>query len=271
MGKRVLCVGLLILFLACTNAFAGGSGNPVEPVKAKSELCGIGAVAFEYNLVKERMNDLNDSAIGPDNVEIEDVSQAYGKIIWGKDDKRNLYLNVGVCDYDFKFSDNGIPVEVDLQSGIYVGVGANMLLPLKKFDYCSVDWGGDIQINGFLNDVNDVSRGSETILDSEGLFYGFDGEASVYLTCKYDIEKIKTSLIPYAGAYYSLIDVGTIKRLEYKSSSTEYEEDIWAAFDALSFGVLLGLDVNITEYAVLNVEGRFIGETAVTTGATIKF
>ncbi len=43
------------------------------------------------------------------------------------------------------------------------------------------------------------------------------------------------------------------------------------AYDFLGFGVLVGIDIEITKYVNLNVEGRFVGETALTTGATVKF
>lgn len=283
MVKRVLCLGLLILFMACTNVFAGGSGNPVETVENQSPILDVGAVAFEYNLVPERMNELNDSLVGPESVEIEDLSQVYGKIIWGRSADQilwmpggdyNLYAKIGASSYDVDFDDEGTPVRVHLETGPYFGVGANVLFPLKQLDdlcdKCTINWGADIQANFFFNDVDDVRRGSETVT-SEGFFYGVDGETSAYLTCKYDIEKIQTSLIPYLGVYHSWIVIGATEGLKYESGGTEYKSDMPAAFDILSFGMLLGLDVNVAKYVTLNVEGRFIGETAITTGATIKF
>ncbi|MBI5144337.1 MAG: hypothetical protein HZA30_04645, partial [Candidatus Omnitrophica bacterium] len=101
-----------------------------------------------------------------------------------------------------------------------------------------------------------------------------DGQNSVYLTCKYDIDAIKTSIVPYIGGYHSWIVVGTAETLSYSSTITGIpydEEDYQAAFDVTSFGVLVGVDVDVAEFVNLNVEGRFIGETAITTGATIKF
>ena len=283
MVKRVLCFGLLMLFLACTNVFAGGSGNPVETVENQSPILDVGAVAFEYNLVPERMNELNDSLVGPESVEIEDLSQVYGKIIWGRSADQilwmpggdyNLYAKVGACSYDVDFDDEGTPVRVDLEVGPYFGIGANALFPLKQLDdllpTCAINWGADIQANFFFNDVDDVTRASTTTT-SEGFFYGVDGETSAYLTCKYDIEKIETSLIPYLGVYHSWIVIGATEELEYQVGKTVYKSNMASAFDILSFGMLLGLDVNVAKYVTFNVEGRFIGETAITTGATVKF
>lgn len=283
MVKRVLCLGLLILLMACTNVFAGGSGNPVETVKYQSPLLDVGAIAFEYNLVKERMNELNDSLVGPQDIEVEDLSQIYGKIIWGRTADEiswlpggnyNLYANIGTADYRLDFNDEGTMVSVDLYPGPYLGVGANALFPLKKLDdlcdKCTINWGADIQANLFFNDVEDISRASTTT-SADGFFYGVDGQTSVYLTCKYDIEKIQTSLIPYLGVYHSWIVIGTTSDLKYEISGVDYNEQMEAAFDILSFGMLLGLDLTIAENVVLNVEGRFIGETAITTGATVRF
>lgn len=279
MVKRVLCLGLLILFMACTNVFAGGSGNCIEPIKDDVHRWNIGT-AFEYNFVPERMNDLNDSLVGPDNVEVEDLSQVYGKIIWGRSADEilwmpggdyNLYAKIGVCDYKLEFDDEDTPVRVGVDPGIYLGGGANTLFPLMEIDEnCSMSWGADIQMNCFFNDVDELMRGSETVT-SEGYFYGVDGQTAVYVTCKYDIDEIKTSLIPYLGVYHSWIVVGATEELKYDFGGTKHKNKMGAAFDVLSLGMLLGLDLNMSEYVTLNVEGRLIGETAITTGATIKF
>lgn len=280
MVKKVLCLGLLILLVACTNVFAGGSGNCIETARVKSEHLGVGAVAFEYNLVTERINDLYDGLVDADNIKVEDLSQVYGKITWGRTTDKilwlpatdyNLYFKAGACNYDVKFKDDGVSVKAELESGVYTGVGANALFPLKEVnELCSINWGGDIQLNCFFNGADDVTRNGETV-NSDGYFYGIDGQIATYVTCNYDIPEIKTELIPYLGVYYSWIVVGTLAELDYTVANTEYDESIGGAFDVLSFGMLLGLDMNITDYLTLNVEGRFIGETALTTGATFKF
>ena len=39
---------LVVICLVCTVAFAGGSGNPIEPLKETTEHIGMG-VSFEFN------------------------------------------------------------------------------------------------------------------------------------------------------------------------------------------------------------------------------
>jgi hypothetical protein len=273
MGKRALCLGLIVLLLACTNVFAGGAGNPVQLVENKGPLLDVGGISFEYNYVPERANELNDSLAGPEDIEVERMSQMYGKIVWGVEDY-NVYANIGTADYDLDFNDDGIMATLDLETGPYFGMGVNKLFPFKTLDdlcdKCTIGWGADIQVNVFLNDIQDISRAGTTT-SADGFFYGLDGQNSAYITCKYDIEKMETSLIPYLGVYHSWIVVGTLDDLKYNITGVDYNTNMDGAFDILSFGLLLGLDVTMSRYATFNVEGRFVGETAITTGATLRF
>jgi hypothetical protein len=159
------------------------------------------------------------------------------------------------------------------KEGLYTGVGLNTLFPVMDVGALTLGIGGDIQGNFFYNDVKGIVRANQTATDVGGSFYGIDGENSVYLTFKYDIEKFKSAIIPYVGGYHSWIAVGTATGLSYSTPRTGSveKEDYQLAYDFLGFGVLVGMDLGITKWATFNVEGRFLGETALTTGATIKF
>ncbi|MCK4463179.1 MAG: hypothetical protein KAU58_02590 [Candidatus Omnitrophica bacterium] len=270
MIKAALTV-LLISLLMCTSAFAGGSGNCVQPLKTTTDDLGVGG-AFEYNYVHKRMNDLNNKK-GPKSMKIEHLNQVYGKVIFGAYDDFNIYGKIGGCNYDLEFVDRAqdAKMEIDLKSGIYTGAGINGLFPLMDTDNLSI--GFDVQGNFFYNDVKGITRSGQSGTAIDGAFYGIDGQESVYLTYKFDIDEIETLIVPYMGVYHSWIIVGTAEALTYETPKTGYvdKEHFQAAFDVASFGLLLGVDVDIAKYVNLNVEGRFIGETAITTGATIKF
>lgn len=269
MVKKVLCFGMVALFLVCTSAFAGGSGNCVLPIKTTTDDRGIGA-AFEYNYISKRLMDLNDTW-GPKDSKIQDVSQVYGKILYGLSDSQNLYVNIGAAHYDLEFEDEEKTASVKMLNGPYAGVGLNGLFPMMEVWELDIGVGYDVQANSFFNGVKEAERAGKTSTDEDGWCYAVDGQESIYLTFKYDNDYLKTLIVPYVGAYHSWIVVGTLDNISYKTSDGEFGENITALFDVLSFGVVLGVDVDVAKFISFNVEGRFIGETAVTTGATIKF
>lgn len=273
MHKAFIVIAVVFLLAATTDAFAGGAGNCATPVKTTTKYIGVGG-AFEFNYVDKRMNKLNNK-YGPRDMKIEHVSQVYGKGIVGLGDYVNLYGKVGGSNYDLSFVDRpeNAAMEIDLENGIYTGMGVNALFPIGEVEKVSFGIGADIQGNFFLNDVSGITRAGRAATGVSGSFYGIDGQNSLYLVCGYKIDEIKTSIVPYVGAYQSWALVGTAKSLTYETNTAGYvlEEDYQAAYDFLSFGPVVGVDIDIAEFINLNVEGRFVGETAITTGATVKF
>ena len=273
MRIRILVFSLVfsILFIGCS--FAGGSGNCIEPIRTTTDHLGVGA-AFEYNYVHQRLNKLNNKQ-GPKDMEVKNMHQVYVKFDIGLFDNFNLYGKIGGSDYDLSFiaRTQNVEMVIDLESGIYTGIGMNALFPLHETKNCTFGIGFDMQSNAYVNDVKDIRRAEEGASGVGGSFYGIDGQNSVYLTCDYNIEKIKTKLIPYVGAYYSWMVIGTLKPLSFETQAAGLvdKKHYQAAFDTASFGITFGMDVDIAKYVVFNIEGRLIGETAITTGATIKF
>lgn len=271
MAKKLMVLCVLVLFLACANAFAGGSGNCILPIKTTTEHIGTGA-AFGFNGVSSRLMDLYNYNKDEDDLKVEDLAQVYGAIPFGLSETRNIVWKIGAADYRLKFDNDGTneTITVDVDSGIYTGIGINNLFPLECAGEHPLSWGYDLQINGYINEVGSVTRNGN-IADETGTLYGIDGQESLYLAYNYELEKIRTTFVPYLGVYHSWIVIGSFDDVTYTRNAAQVSHDIQGAFDALSFGLLLGLDVEIAKYVNLNVEGRFIGETAITTGATIKF
>lgn len=274
MCKKAFVIFLVLLLALCTTVYAGGSsGNCVEPLRKTTEFLGVGA-AGEYNYMHDRMNNLNNK-YGPKGMKVTEVNQIYGKGIIGLFDNFNIYGKAGGTNYNLRFIDRPQDAEmlIDLKDGIYAGIGFNGHFPLADIqNNLSLGLGFDIQGNFSYNDVEAITRSGDIATNVDGTFYGVDGKNSLYLTCKYTIDNLKTSIIPYVGGYHSWMVVGTAEHLTYDTRTTgPLTEDFQAAFDLLGFGVLVGVDVDIGKYVVLSAEGRFIGETAITTGASIKF
>lgn len=270
---RITGIIFLILCIAAPTAFAGGAGNCIEPIRKTTKYLGVGA-GVGYNFVSDRMNKMENKR-GARDMELKNISQIYGKGIVGLGDYVNLYGKAGGTNYDLKFvaQSQNATMEIGLQDGLYTGVGLNALFPITKIDPVSIGIGFDIQGNFSYNKVSSIKRSGQTARSIGGAFYSVDGQNSLYLTCKYDVEKIYTSFIPYIGGYQSWAVAGTAEPLSYDTTSTGYvyHKHFQGAYDVLSFGLLVGVDVDVAKYIALNVEGRFIGETAITTGATVKF
>jgi len=279
MSKKVLCLTIIVLLLLCVKTFAGGVGNCLTPVKTTSKHSGAG-VGFEYNGVSSRLMKMYSYTSGIENMKVRHLNQYYGKITMGLSDNYDIFAKIGGCSYNLKFDEKdggGRGVIINLKNGLYVGAGFNALFPLVDLDKFPLSFGYNIQGNGFLNDVDNITRGGVSAIDAKGGFYGFDGQNSLYLSGKYDVDILKTSIIPYIGAYQSWIVVSGFNPVAYSTVprgtllAGAVEGTYSPAFDVLAFGLLLGVDIDIAKYVNINIAGRFIGETAITTGATVKF
>jgi len=266
MFRLVLSLALVLL---CTNASAGGSGNPVEPVKSESKHLNV-AAAFGYDYTASRLFDLDFPGSDTDEMNVSDLHQVYGKVILGRNETSNLYAKVGGAFYDLSFDDDA-KVEIDTEGGIFTGLGINVLRPFTEIENFNLDLGFDIQANLFINDVDGISRAGVIATAADGTLYGVDGKSSVYLAYKHDIEDLKTKIVPYLGAYHSWITIGTFDDLSYNATGVDYDHEISASYDILSFGPMVGLDVDIADSVTFNVEGRFVGENGLTAGATIRY
>ncbi len=274
MIRRILSLLLLLSLVVSANAFAGGSGNCVEPIKLTSSTDGwrIGA-AFEYNYVARRLRDLTSSSTTVGSVKVRNMNQIYGKILLGLNDIVNLYAKIGSCGYDISFRNKARDekIKVETEPGIFTGMGINALFPLMEICDIPISIGGDIQGNIFVNNAKKIKRNGTKMNGVDGDLYGLDGKNSIYVSAKYDIESMKMSVVPYVGGYQSWILIGSLHSLVYDTGGTNYRKSIDTNYDLLGFGVMLGLDLEIAKFLVFNVEGRFIGEEAITTGATLKF
>lgn len=276
MKLRIACILIAVFCFVGTNVFAGGSGNVVSPIRTTTDELGVG-VAFEYNYVQRREKLLSNEE-GPENMKVAELQQPYGKITVGLFDNFNVYAKIGSADYELSFSDRaqGADMDIDLEPGLYTGAGINALFPFYQWEFITFGIGGDMQANFFLNEVSQIRRnGIASSTPGAGSFYGVDGQNSAYVTAKVDVEQLYTNFVPYVGFYHSWIAVGTVDSLSWNAvgggGQDVESEDYQAAFDFRSFGLTLGCDFDIAKYANINLEGRFGGETALTTGVTLKY
>ena len=271
MYRKLLSFLVALVFIS-TFAYAGGSGNCIRPLRTTTDYLGAGA-AFEYNYVHQRLHDMDNSKSAAKSMKVEHFHQYYGKILFGLGDRFNIYAKIGGAVYDLEFTDKSGDrrMDITLDPGLYTGAGFNTLYPL--FDIENLSIGFDVQGNFFMNSVKDITRSGQGATGVSGSFYGVEGESSVYFTYKFELYEMNTVIVPYVGAYHSWILVGTLESLSYQTPRDGFENnrDFRPAYDLTSFGVLLGVDIDISRFVNINVEGRLVGETAITTGVTIKY
>lgn len=270
MRKFMVCALMLVFIAFVPKAFSESSGNCLEPLGKTTEVLGV-AGSFEYNYVANRYNKLDNNSSRFKDLEIENTNEVYGKFSVALFDNFNVYANIGGALYDVKYTDrvDNVDMIIKLEPGLYTGTGINCLFPV--FGNLSV--GGNIYGGFLLNNVKDISRRGRDCTSASGQLYTLNGVNSLYASYRFDIEYIKTAIIPYVGGYHAWIITGTSEKLDYidAAPNVDVKKHIQAAYDILGFGLLVGLDVEVTKYAVFNLEGRFIGENAFTCGASIKF
>jgi len=278
MRGRVIALFLVAVFLLTASyAFAGGSGDCILPLKQTTKFLKTGG-AYEYNYIEKRENKLQNDMSTMKDMEIRDQWQSYGKIMVGVLESTNLYAKVGVTNYKMKNLDRNnrdAVIETELDDGIYTGLGTNSYFKLADVKPVTFGLGFDLQGNFSHNSIKDILADGVRMVGVDGTMFAADGEESLYFTCKYTADMFKTSIIPYVGGYHSWLVVGSAEpasaRFQPETGYWLQNKAIRPGYDVLSFGVLVGCDLDIASYININIEGRFVGETALTTGATIKF
>jgi hypothetical protein len=181
-------------------------------------------------------------------------------------DKAYIYGFCGAADAEYKFKVSGSDVTWHTETEIGWGGGATVIVYEKEIivrdkailrigvdgKYRNSDLGVDkITINGLNINATDASV-------TEKSFKSDEWQIAVGLSCQFD------RLVPYGGVKYSDIEGEAIASV----SGTGYKAD-FAAED--KFGTFCGIDVLFGDSFSAYVEGRFVDETAISGGATIRF
>jgi len=210
--------------------------------------------------------------------EVDWLYRTTGKIGYGVLDNFDIYVKLGTADFKSKnsYSETGAGIGDDVgtitaegDNAFVWGVGAK-----ATYDFAE-NWivGCDIQ---YLRHTNDLKgRDSWTQYRTNGTIFEISGDdiygevtfqewhAAPYLAYKMG------DFIPYVGGKYS--NLRTDYKIKYATTGvgTDWNKPKFKADD--NFGVFCGMNYKVGENFVLNVEGRFIDETAMSFGATCRF
>jgi len=250
--KKLLLLGLIIslcLYIAVP-VYAASIGGAETQGKGKI------AVGVDQDFVFNRDMKHTKGAEGVDwgKVNIDSMSKTTAKISYGLFDNVDVYTKLGIADAKMKGKANdpwlGSEADygADTNNAFVWGLGAKATYEFKE------NWllGIDAQ---YLRDAHNGTNVSYTGADNWKAKYVFqEWQVAPYVATRIG------DFVPYLGMKYSDL------RVDHKDANDKLK------FKAdNNWGVFTGLDYKMTQNLSLNVEGRFVDETAMSLGATWTF
>jgi len=264
MKKYLFFILIGTIIVAVTPARAASVGSP----KTKGQ--GKIAAAVEWSYIFNRDLDFKKAtrpagagSYVPENFRITKGYNAAVKIFYGLFDAMDVYIKLGAADYDLK-GDVYVGDVKHIQENLS---GSNAFLyggGLKLAQELKDGWivGFDTQ---YLTSANDLDfRAVNLISGATSIAEYTDCRIQEWHVAPYVAKKI-ASFTPYFGVRYSELML---------TQTTPNDPKRWdnLVFNAnCNVGVFTGLDWNFAKDFTLNIEGRFIDETAISVGIEHKF
>jgi len=270
---RRLAAIVVIMFCA-SSAFAGVAGNtsdpktPYGPGISNLEASGLGPIklGFDADWILDR-----DLKGGSDTTSADMEGQKYlFRLGYTFANRIEPYVKLGFSHLKAGWDQGGQDIKVKGESSIAYGFGGKVLVfdvPEHKIrftiDSNYVHSDSDIE-EAYVNDpLPNVSSTEFSV--SEWQIAGIVSMEFLMSYDRYDTSAVY-SIIPYLGLAYSDVEVDASF---LTSNTTRY--DIGSAEAEDKMLLITGCDINSPENVSLNIEGRWIGETAASGGLTLKF
>lgn len=240
---------LLALILAITFVFSSSVVNAAS-IGGKQPEQGKLAIGAEFNYIDRDMKNKTQGQ----KAEL-DSKQYLAKVEYGLlgSDAFNwsIFTKLGKADAKYKDPDD----KYDFDEELVWGLGSKLVY---KLEACKLGIEGQYFSIEDLETTKNLDAGDK--LDAEWK----EWQVSLFVAKDFSLEAI--TLTPYLGIKYSDLkndtewwDVSASKTTKY---DVEEDDDV---------GVFVGTDINFTDNISVNLEGRFIDETAMSVGATYKF
>ena len=294
MKKIFLAVLVSVLFLPIV-VHASSIGGAETQGQGKISVGYDGEYIFDRDFKEKKgssVNDISDEYTvdveWKTAVEIDKMYRNMVRISYGVFDNLDIYLKLGTADLELKqtYTESGsIPdaewtgvlekgtSKINADAAFAYGIGAKGTVSLSE----SLFLGCDIQYirhkNDFTGkgtwteynydeDTGDLTEEYQASADYKGDITFQEWQVAPYVAAKLG------NFVPYLGVKYS----GVVTRIKYASVSGDDDDEDNAKDRADDHvGVFVGTDFKITENWKLNVEGRFVDETAVSMGLNYKF
>jgi opacity protein-like surface antigen len=267
--KKLLAIIICLGFVLCvTAAYAAPVGNIATPATLQKGIiyqdkdAQFAVVAGgEIDLIFDRKLKLVGSDY--DVSSIKSKSNAYGgKVGILIMDRFMPYTVLGAAKHKIKVSDAGESVSLETKDDFIWAIGGTAMLYETKLEGMgngTLRIGVDGRYRQFDTNIKKITVDGGTFKIDDKVEYKSQ-EWQVALALSYQIEQI----IPYVGVKYS--DVRT--ELKEKVTGDAYKVKLKAKNNV---GIFVGGDIAVNDSFTANIEGRFIDETALSLGATVRF
>lgn len=284
MRKKTLLTTVTCAIALPSLVSAATVGNRAETLGGAGKF----ALGFEYDRVFNRDLDFDGGKLseteggvtesGPlldENESIKDAeaesNRLFLKATAGLHPQLDVFAKLGIADVDAEFDiaepgffdvENEFEGDFDFGWGLgakacLFGCGGSGMRIMADAQYLSYEVDGDFELAGVdLDDLGDADSETEVT------------EWQVALYANWTIQQWS----PYAGVKYSDIDVENDTDVSGTADGVAFTIDASADFEADdNVGIFVGTDFNINSNLSLNIEGRFIDETAGSIGLSWQF
>jgi len=263
---RLTCLLMCLLLIAGISvAYAAPVGNIATPSVLKKGLI-IQDEQGQYGVIVESENDITWDRNLKDQYSDTEYSFFGGKCGILFMDRYIAYGILGAGKALQKFQADGNNIKWDTDYSFVWGIGGTAMLYETKVQEL---WNGTFRIG-----LDGRYRQSHLDVDKvTGDSTNFNLTPSAVTSSKYELDEWQVALavsyqienvIPYVGVKYS----DTTGEAETTANGTEYKVDLEADDNV---GIFTGCDLVLNDMFSINVEGRFIDETALTAAAAIRF
>ncbi|MBI4335716.1 MAG: hypothetical protein HY589_03565 [Candidatus Omnitrophica bacterium] len=276
-GLIFLSIFCLAMSVASVSAYAAAVGNTADTGSPKGP--GLFTLRQDKDIpIKvggdlEFVFDRDIDASSATDAEISSAEWYMAKISYVMFNRIEPYVKLGVAHMKTRWTEAGANVKVESDTNFAWGVGGKVLIWDFKTPKLKLITDGVYRIADM--DVEDAdSGGSKVNLDTAASrFLIREWQVSLLAATEIDVAGPSredflgiSTIVPYAGIKYS--DINGRLRVNYTSGNFNNPGTIES--DS-KFGVFAGCDFVGPNSVSLNVEGRFLDETALSTGLSVLF
>ncbi len=264
MKKYLIFISMVMLLMTAVFAGAASVGSPGTQGQGKIAATAEWSYVFGRDLdFKKATRPPGHDNDRPVNFRIDRGYNVAGKISYGVFNAMDIYVKLGVANYDLKgdvFVGDTKRVEEDLSAGDSFLYGGGVKLAYELKDGWIIGCDAQYLTSGHELDFRAVNVASGAVTTAK---YA-ECRIQEWHAAPYIAKKI-ADFTPYLGARYSDL------RLSQKNPDDPRRWDNLIFSADRNIGVLTGVDWNFGKNFKLNVEGRFVDETAMSVGAVYRF
>ena len=258
--KALILVGVVLL-LGFSSKWAQGASVGLAQEKQGWD------ASVEYTALLNQ--DIKDQT-SVKNHEIDQSSAVLAKVNYAFNENYSLYAKLGMADLETQLTvvsagADRAPYKLEYDFGFAWGIGGKASYAIGESGLRVI---GDLQYlqwDSSLSSltVNGTKPGSISASDVTVSDFSLSGI----------LAKEWGSFTPYLGVKLSkvIVDYGSVNHAGVTIGSTTFTGFTGDAESENNIGVITGAEYKVTDNFSLNVEGRFIDETAITGGAVYRF